>query len=395
VGIVTGEISNLVVIDIDGEAGLKSLISVGLDLDEIEAPAVRSGGGGWHVYCRYPPHTDYTLMTRAGVLPSVDIRADGGLIIAPPSIHQSGKPYEWVEGMSLDDIEPIVLDLSWANQTHTNGKVHHEQEAEVEGEWYVELLSEGASEGVRNDSAARLAGRWLGMGLDAEEVLLILMGWNQANDPPLARRELETIVDSITRREGENEHLDRTEKLTKINRMLNRVILLDAKRITGDDPQIMMQFDQGDVRMSTENLLSPRQFVNAIARSTKKVVRAANAPKQAELAQLVLDIVKDEDAGSEATSLGDTNSLVLDFLDAQRVSVLENTSEVPKHGCFRKEGGPIWVSLTEFVDWANAKAGSKMSRRETAQQLTALGWRKHEFRTDEQGKRTAWAQNGS
>lgn len=57
---------------------------------------VRTGSGGLHVYVRVSP--DLRIKSRNRVLPAVDIKADGGYVLAPPSRHASGGVYEVAEG---------------------------------------------------------------------------------------------------------------------------------------------------------------------------------------------------------------------------------------------------------------------------------------------------------
>ena len=59
------------------------------------------------------------------------------------------------------------------------------------------LSLDGVPEGSRNDTAARLAGKYIGMNLSAEEVTGILNVWNSKNDPPLSPAEIETTIKSI------------------------------------------------------------------------------------------------------------------------------------------------------------------------------------------------------
>jgi hypothetical protein len=58
---------------------------------------VRTGGGGWHLL--YAPTW---LGNRVGLLPGVDWRGHGGLIVAPPSVHASGQPYRWVRPLGSE-----------------------------------------------------------------------------------------------------------------------------------------------------------------------------------------------------------------------------------------------------------------------------------------------------
>jgi len=78
----------LVVIDIDGEEGMKAIAEAGYVLPS--TPRVRTSRG-WHLYCR----TEKTVKSVTNLLPKVDIRGDGGYVIAPPSMHVSGGQYKW------------------------------------------------------------------------------------------------------------------------------------------------------------------------------------------------------------------------------------------------------------------------------------------------------------
>jgi len=92
IGIVTGSVSGIAVVDIDGEEGLSSLSEAGLPIDELPPTlTAKTGGGGLHLIYRNPESRK--IKTRAGILPNVDIRAEGGFIVAPPSKHESGNIY--------------------------------------------------------------------------------------------------------------------------------------------------------------------------------------------------------------------------------------------------------------------------------------------------------------
>jgi hypothetical protein len=58
---------------------------------------VRTGGGGWHLL--YAPTG---LGNRVGLLPGVDWRGHGGLVVAPPSVHASGRAYRWVRSLASE-----------------------------------------------------------------------------------------------------------------------------------------------------------------------------------------------------------------------------------------------------------------------------------------------------
>ena len=61
---------------------------------------------------------------------------------------------------------------------------------------WVKDIIEGVQEGMRHDSAIRLVGRWYGLGLCTEEIILALITWNKQNQPPLGNREFMSIIKS-------------------------------------------------------------------------------------------------------------------------------------------------------------------------------------------------------
>jgi putative DNA primase/helicase len=96
IGIATGKINNLEVLDIDVKSGgiesLRRLIKrVGLLPTRT---VVRTGSGGFHFYFSY---SDRSYRNRTGLLPGIDFKTDGGYVIGPPSIHESGGKYSFVD----------------------------------------------------------------------------------------------------------------------------------------------------------------------------------------------------------------------------------------------------------------------------------------------------------
>jgi hypothetical protein len=95
VGLVTG--ARFDVLDLDGPEGVEALRGIlGQRYPaEHSGPVARTGGSGWHLL--YAPTG---LGNRVGLLPGVDWRGHGGLVVAPPSVHASGRAYRWVRPLA-------------------------------------------------------------------------------------------------------------------------------------------------------------------------------------------------------------------------------------------------------------------------------------------------------
>lgn len=96
IGIATGITSDVFVVDVDPRNGGDAQLAE-LEVRNGQLPrdyTVESGGGGFHIYLRFPamPAQDWSCCKLA---PGIDIKADGGYIIAPPSTHPSGQRYRF------------------------------------------------------------------------------------------------------------------------------------------------------------------------------------------------------------------------------------------------------------------------------------------------------------
>jgi hypothetical protein len=110
IGIVTGGISGILVIDCDTQEGyenIQRLLPEALLLPTAKTPK------GWHLWFIYPKGSNITVGTN--VLPGVDFRGEGGYIIAPPSVNDNGHAYAWLDGLSLADVTPAPLPISLIN----------------------------------------------------------------------------------------------------------------------------------------------------------------------------------------------------------------------------------------------------------------------------------------
>jgi len=92
---------NLVVVDFDGDPGEEVLA-------QYPRTFTTSTGHGFHLWYRASPSKDIKSMVEWK--PKIDIRAKGGLVVAPPSRHRSGGTYRHVAGDSIQPVPQWLLD---------------------------------------------------------------------------------------------------------------------------------------------------------------------------------------------------------------------------------------------------------------------------------------------
>jgi hypothetical protein len=98
IGVATGSASGLLVIDLDSLQGLAAFkrLHVAHGGEPLPPVPVVVTGRGWHIYLSIPPGSErIPCSTGKESEQGVDVRADGGYVVAPPSIHPSGRVYRW------------------------------------------------------------------------------------------------------------------------------------------------------------------------------------------------------------------------------------------------------------------------------------------------------------
>lgn len=182
IGIVTGAISNLAVVDVDGPEGMASLKQAGITLPD--TVTVETGGGGWHYYYR---NTGGQAKTRAGILDHVDIRAEGGQVVAPPSIHpETGKAYRFADGKAPDEIEIAEFPA----------ELIAVKSEEKPAEKAALVVFNGVPEGQRDDSLFRYACSLKARGMGRGEAAVLVSFAAAKCDPPFPENEALAKVDS-------------------------------------------------------------------------------------------------------------------------------------------------------------------------------------------------------
>ena len=114
IGVATGARSGIVVVDVDPRSGGdESLARLETLMGSLpQTLTVRTGGGGRHLVYAHPGgelrNTAGRLAGVAEALPGVDLRGDGGYIVAAPSRHRSGAAYAWI-----DPAAPVAAAPGW------------------------------------------------------------------------------------------------------------------------------------------------------------------------------------------------------------------------------------------------------------------------------------------
>lgn len=194
VGIVTGRASRLVVVDVDARhGGLESLAELEREHGALPRTVeAATGGGGRHLYFAHPGRA---VPNRVGAAPGIDLRGDGGCVVAPPSVHPSGRRYAWVRAPGEAPLAPLP---AWLHANpHPDRRTGHSLEH------WRRLVREGVPEGERNATLASLTGHLLWHGLDPEIALELALAWNRTRcRPPLSDEEAARVVESIVRLHG-------------------------------------------------------------------------------------------------------------------------------------------------------------------------------------------------
>lgn len=223
--LVTGAISNLTILDLDpitteegGYGDLDELLSyIITNLSGGDPLVVITGSGGYHIYCRHIPFLPTSLqIPSTALLPHnasarIDIKANGGYVLAPPSIHPNGNPYTYhptysipLQELTATNQLPTILTTSPLYAPLTAYQASHKLSPE---DWNA-LLTHSTAQGSRNITTTRLTGLLLSRFHPDHWnpiVYPLLTAYNQVhNTPPLPPNELLSLFTSLAKKELTN-----------------------------------------------------------------------------------------------------------------------------------------------------------------------------------------------
>jgi replicative DNA helicase len=243
IAIITGKVSNIVVFDLDSEEAENFAQGRGGFPVTVRVKT----GKGHHVYMKHPGIETNNRINRKL---KIDIKADGGYVVAPPSIHGSGSLYQWEEDFSIFDLEPsectpwmlehlqgITAEPLEKKDNEASKDMFENQRKRTDKKEsespYVEILKKGCFEGERNHTATRLTGHLFKMGMDQIEAWEVITMWNLKNKPPLGLNELRKTFQSVKAMESKNDH----RSIIEIGSLL-------------DNPQkVVQEYEQNYVRI--------------------------------------------------------------------------------------------------------------------------------------------------
>lgn len=206
IGISTGLASGLIVIDVDfrhdGETSLNSLQTK--FPATFDSPNVLTGNG-YHFYFAYPEtKSPISSTTQFNGLSGIDIRGEGGYIIAPPSQHISGKSYQWKNDEVLLPHKLPLFPQKLIN-TFLEHRLYLRTNPNLND---CEIIPEGK----RNTTLTSIAGTMRNRGLRDNEILPALYEINKYRCiPPLPKKEVGNIARSVSRYESKNSVFSQSE----------------------------------------------------------------------------------------------------------------------------------------------------------------------------------------
>jgi hypothetical protein len=182
IAIVTGEISGVAVVDCDSPEAL--------DYAQTNFPSHQRTGtrNGLHLWFKHPGKVVRNSVNLHGI--KMDIRGDGGYVVAPGSRHPSGFIYGREGVWGPTSTLPVFPEAILKAEAPASGVA-----AEIKK--YLEGAAPAIAGDGGNQRTFQICCRLVrGYALSVDETLDTLTEWNKTNQPPWSRAELKMIVRS-------------------------------------------------------------------------------------------------------------------------------------------------------------------------------------------------------
>lgn len=365
IGLITGEISGVIAIDIDSALGQQVYTAL---FEEIHGTISQTTGkpGGMHLLFKHPMDGIlYKNMTR--VIDDIDIRGDGGFIVIAPSIHNNGVQYKW-EIDPLDDID-AMMDLPPKVKEmcipKSNGTVVSKKR-EKDPQW-VQVLLCGVEKGKRNDACAKLAGHYLRVfDGNIEKTLGILEMWNPRNLPPLDQKEVEKTVLSISERHG------RTMLSEALGNSVIKKIVINVDIDNSKTYELFLEGCKGCISLKANELDTFHLFRHKFLELANYCPRPMKQAKWEVLLNSALLEAEIVNIAPKESRGGPVLRVIDDHLAPEPVQHVDDLDPKPR-GFFQYLNDTIYVSFPHLQDTI-AQEKYKFSNQEISKILVCFGF---------------------
>lgn len=195
IGIITGKLSNLLVIDIDTDEGYENMNQY--IPDTIVTPTAKTPRGGQHLYFKYPKDCNITI--GAGIIPGTDFRGEGGHIVAAPSKNGNGGNYIWQ--ISPFDKYVEVADLPHLLFNKLNNYIYGElTKTENQENGLLKSVNFSLAKGYRDQTLYHIASCLMKGGASKEESHKVLEILADQCTPKFPANEILTKINSVIAR---------------------------------------------------------------------------------------------------------------------------------------------------------------------------------------------------
>lgn len=186
-GIVTGKVSGIAVIDVDSKdpKDIPAVFAKYTDIPTVSTPR------GFHFYFKYQDGITNTVNIGGK---KVDIRGEGGYVVAPNSVLENGKQYKWMFSLQKG-LPEFPLEIF----SETQSKPEESKQAQLS------MVGETLTEGRRDNDIFHLACSLVRGNMPEHEIRQAISKFAQACDPPFPDKEAQIKVDSAIKRGNKRE----------------------------------------------------------------------------------------------------------------------------------------------------------------------------------------------
>lgn len=208
IGIITGKLSNIFVIDLDKhDQNYSEETAMQYFPDTLVCPTANTPKGGQHLYFKYP---DIDITIGARFLPGIDYRGEGGYVVAPPSINSNGKNYSWTV-----PFDRAILTLPPREAINKISTLYKGDDDNFKTSRQMSSLSSNVfTIGRRDQDLFHLANLLVKGGCEQEFLMEVMNIAAKSCNPPFPQNEVKSKIESAIQR-AERKERNLTAEITE------------------------------------------------------------------------------------------------------------------------------------------------------------------------------------